>query len=266
MSSDTKEFYDGVGWRDAGGGVYEDTRRWEDLRPCASAYVRACTRRVLDHVPERGGSLLDVGSGPVVHDEYLELSLRFETHFCVDLSERALAAARAKIGDRGVYFCCDFNQVSLPADYFDCVVCLHVLYHVRADLQEDFVRRMLRVARPGAPVVVAYANPRDLTHLFPLLRRALDAVRPRYSSYPYYHAHPVDWWQRFAGEAEVELHPMRALNAEDGMALVPNTAESERVFEGIRQLEVTHPETFARWGHYYLVVLRRISPCATRRG
>lgn len=260
MSSDsTKDFYEDVGWRDAGGGLYEDTRRWEDLRPCASAYVRACTRRILAHVPLRGDALLDVGSGPIVHDEYLEISRRFYTHYCVDLSERALEAARTKIGDRGIYVHGDFSQACLPLDHFDCVVCLHVLYHVQADQQAEFVRRMLRAARLGAKVIVAYANPRDLTHLFPLLRVSLDALRPRYSSYPYYHVHPVDWWQRFAGEAEVSLHVLRALNAEDGRNLVPDTPEGEQAFELIRQLEVAHPETFARWGHYYLVVLRKIA-------
>lgn len=253
----TKDFYENEGWREVGEGLYEDTRRWEDLRPCAASYVRACTRRILDHIPAAGQVLLDVGSGPVVHDEYLELSRRFVKHYCVDLSERALAAARARVGDRGVYVHGDFCAVELPDDYFDCVVCLHMLYHVRADLQEAFVRRMLHLAKPGAPVVVAYANPRDVTHLFPLLRRTLDAARPQYNSYPYYFIHPIAWWQRFADQAEVDLHPMRALNVEDARALVPDNPEGTLVFEAIRQLEETHPMLLARWGHYYIVVLRR---------
>jgi hypothetical protein len=45
-----RDFYEGQGWRNEESSATYDATLWEDLRPVAAPYVRACRRRVRRHL------------------------------------------------------------------------------------------------------------------------------------------------------------------------------------------------------------------------
>ena len=269
-------FYNTVGWEEDGG-VTEDARRWEDLRPCARKYVSRCRLRVLRHLPERGSHILDMASGPIQYPEYLEFSRHFEKRHCVDLSSTALARARQRIGDHGVFLQGSFLDLPVQEDFFDCAVSLHTIYHIDRDRQEEAVRKLLRATKAGGPVVVVYSNPDTIAGRFDLpvhlagtplrlLRRAWNALR-RNPEPPveeegglYFHAHPIDWWKRFEDVADVRILPWRSFAANHQRSLVPGGAVGERMLDLLFDLEDRYPEFFARHFQYPMIVLRKRAP------
>jgi SAM-dependent methyltransferase len=238
-------------------GINGDARRWEDLRPCAADYVHGCRLRPLVHVPPSGENFLDAGSGPIDDDDYWSFSKNFQKRYCVDFSQTALDRARQRLGDRGVYLRGDFLDVDLPPDHFDCTLCYYVLFHVSAGLQEEFVRKMLRVTRPGAPVIVTYTNHDDLLASNPELLDLLSTRLPTGTSHPYYHSHPQNFWQKFEDVADVELHPLRTLETLAHKLLVPDGQAGRDLLNLLYQAEEAHPDFFVRRGHYYTVTLRK---------
>ncbi|MEJ2013580.1 MAG: hypothetical protein P8X64_15315, partial [Anaerolineales bacterium] len=68
VKQSVKEFYDSVGWRGIGEGLYQNAR-YEDLRPVSREYIHRCHLRVSRHLPESGRFLLDAGSGPIQYPE-----------------------------------------------------------------------------------------------------------------------------------------------------------------------------------------------------
>ncbi|RMF95043.1 MAG: class I SAM-dependent methyltransferase [Gammaproteobacteria bacterium] len=254
-------FYGTVGWR-ATEGVTEDARQWEDLRPCAADYVSRCRRRVLRHIPPAGERLLDMASGPVQYTEYIEYSGNFQRRYCVDLSAEALRQARERLGEHGVYLCGSFFDLELPDDFFDCSISLHTIYHIAADRQEAAVRKLLRVTKPGQPVIIVYSNP-DAVKLSP---KALIPFRQRYKAWRrrrrqskgiYFRPHPLDWWQRFQDVADIEMHPWRSLTAADQKRWFPDNRLGRWLFDRLYALEERYPDFFLRHFAYPMIVLRK---------
>ena len=162
IEDQVRDFYDSTGWQSGTAGsdaVYGDAQLWEDLRPCAAAYVSACRLKLLEFLPQSGTRILDAGSGPIQYPEYLEYSRGFAQRVCVDLSQRALDEAREKLGDRGDYVRASLLELPFPDDHFDAAVSLHTIYHIERDRQEAAVWELVRVLKPGARAVVVYANP-----------------------------------------------------------------------------------------------------------
>ena len=147
-----REYYErGEGWRRDEEDITTDARHWEDLRPCATDYVRDCRLRVLDFLPTSGRYILDAASGPIQYPEYLEYSKSFEKRYCVDFSASALEEAEAKIGTHGSFFHADILELDFEPDFFDAVISLHTIYHIDAQHQEEAVRKLLSVVRPAGP-------------------------------------------------------------------------------------------------------------------
>lgn len=253
-------FYRGEGW-ETRGGLTEDARRFEDLRPFAEAYVRRCRERVGRFIPQRGDNLLDMASGPIQYREYLTYSEHFATRTCVDLSPQALEAARAKIGDRGVFLCGNWLDIPLEPNRFDCAISLHTIYHIDKDQQEAAVRKLVEVTRPGKPVIIVYSNPRPLPSLVRGVLRRLHVI-PKRPPQPgrgqlYVHAHPLAWWRRFEDVADVEIRPWRSFAARDQQTLFPDNAIGAKMLDALYALEDTFPYLFARLFQYPMIILRK---------
>src|SRR5678816_4926630 len=103
MAENTKqqvrEFYDQVGWSQAGDGLYQNAR-YEDLRPVSREYIHNCHLRVKRHLAPTGEILLDAGSGPVQWPEYLTYSENYRYRLCADISITALKQARTRLGNK----------------------------------------------------------------------------------------------------------------------------------------------------------------------
>lgn len=258
------DFYNRIGW-ETRDGLTEDARRFEDLRDCARDYVRRCRLRVLRHLPDRGDRLLDMASGPIQYPEYLEYSRNFLKRYCVDLSAGALEAARSKIGDHGVFLCGSFLDLPLEENFFDCAVSLHTIYHIDKDRQEEAVRKLVRVTRPGNHVVIVYSNPDRLAvRLLRLWRRICRArgFRPAAGEEPsatelYFFDHPLEWWDRFRDVAEVRIFPWRSLHPDEQKRLIPDNAFGKRILDVLFRLEDRFPRFFTRHFCYPMIVLSK---------
>jgi len=260
------EFYNTVGWETTDGNT-EDAKLWEDLREHSSAYVSKCRLRLLRHIPGDGKYMLDMASGPIQFPEYLKYSKNYEKRYCVDLSSSALEIAKKKIGDKGVFLHGSFFDIDIPDDFFDCSISLHTIYHMDRDLQEVAVRKLLKVTKPGKPVIVLYSNPNTLVSLpFRVARRILSFIgldvkatsqsRPAENSL-YFYAHPINWWQRFGDEANVEIFSWRAFAANAQKAFFPNNKFGAWLLSLLFKLEDRYPGFFVRYFQYPMIVLTK---------
>lgn len=275
MINDAEEsvskFYNTGGW-ETDGEITEDARRFEDLREYAREYVRRCRLRVLRHIPETGGNLLDMASGPIQYKEYLEYSRNFKKRYCVDLSSSALEGAKKKIGDHGIYLHGSFFDIPLEEDFFDCSVSLHTIYHIDKDKQEEAVRKLVKVTKQGKPVIIVYSNPNtlisSLRSLLPIrvLRRARNLLKKSNKTTKqkeevevglYFHPHPIEWWNRFSGVAHVQILPWRSFSSDIQKRLIPNNKMGSIIFNLLFNLEERFPDFFVKHFQYPMIILTK---------
>lgn len=263
-------FYNTVGW-ETEGEITEDARRWEDLRVHAKDYVSKCRLRLLRHIPEHGVNILDMASGPIQYIEYLEYSRNFQKRYCVDLSSKALEKAKSKIGDHGVFLHGSFFDIPLEEDFFDCTVSLHTIYHIDKDKQEDAVRKLIKVTKPGNPVIIVYSNPhtiisfpiRALRKIQRFLNRAKNDTRleNRFSieqqSSLYFYPHPIEWWDRFSDTAYVQIFPWRSLGSNIQKRIIPNNKIGGIMFSLLFALEELFPVFFVKHFQYPMIKLTK---------
>lgn len=263
ISRRVSEFYETVGWENFAG-LTEDARRWEDLRACARDYVSHCRLRVLRHIPPAGDCLLDMASGPIQFREYLEYSRHFRKRYCVDLSAKALAVAKQKIGDHGVFLQGDFLDMPLEKDFFDCTVSLHTIYHIDKARQEEAVRKLVYVTKPDKPVIIIYSNPKPLIYYFMFPFKILRNLKNRFLNQKeslnkelYFHAHPVDWWNRFRDVADVTLLPWRAFASQHQKLLIRGDRLGKFLFKILFELEDRFPKFFVKHFQYPMIILKK---------
>lgn len=151
-----REFYDSVGWKQVGSGLYQNAR-YEDLRPVSREYIHRCHVRVNRHLKKTGKFLLDAGSGPIQYPEYLEYSSGYQYRVCLDISILALDEARERIGSHGLFVVGDAANLPFKPETFDGVVSLHTVHHLPAGEQRQALDEFHRVLIPGGQVVVVYS-------------------------------------------------------------------------------------------------------------
>ena len=253
-------FYNTVGWKTEEG-ITEDAKRFEDLREHAKEYVSKCRLRVLRHIPDTGENLLDMASGPIQYREYLEYSKNYKKRYCVDLSQQALDAARKKIGDHGVFLHGSIFDISLKKDYFDCVVSLHTIYHIDKDRQEEAVRKLVEVVKPGKPVIIVYSNPdainRRLGRLVNFLFRRSTTLQKEKDSSLYFYSHKLKWWDRFNDIADVNILPWRSFSVNVQTRLFPNNIIGSKMFDLLFFLEEKFPNFFVKNFTYPMIILTK---------
>ena len=255
-------FYRTAGWQHDHG-VTEDARRWEDLRANSSEYVSNCRLRTLRHLPAHGDAILDMASGPIQYPEYRQFSEgRFKKRYCVDLSPAALEEAARKIGDHGVFLAGSFFELPFADDFFDCSISLHTIYHMDKDRQEEAVRKLLRITKPKHPVVIVYSNPNTLlarlkSSVSFSARRGRNPDATNDGDALYFHAHEIDWWQRFADQATVAIYPWRGLAANAMKMFIPDNALGRWMLRVVFRLEEAFPDFFVRHFQYPMVVLTK---------
>jgi hypothetical protein len=262
------EFYNTIGWK-AEEEITEDARLWEDLRENAKEYVSKCRQRVLRHIPESGANILDMASGPIQYKEYLEYSTNFEKRYCVDLSLQALEHAKNKIGDHGVFLHGSFFDISLEENFFDCSVSLHTIYHIDKNMQEEAVRKLIKITKPGKPVIIVYSNPNTLISRlrrslsFRVLRKVRHLIKRNKCPIDenrvdmYFHPHPINWWYRFSDSASVRIFPWRSFDADMQKKLMPNNNLGRKMFNILFHLEERFPAFFVKHFTYPMIILTK---------
>jgi SAM-dependent methyltransferase len=171
IKGQVREFYDSVGWKQIGDGIYQNAR-YEDLRPVSREYIRRCHLRVARFLPQSGKFLLDAGSGPIQYPQYLEYSRGFQYRVCLDISTRALKEARERIGNHGLYVVGDIAHLPFKEAAFDGIVSLHTVHHLPPQEHSDAFWEFFRALKPGGKTVVVYTWGDD-SPLMRLLRKPI---------------------------------------------------------------------------------------------
>ena len=155
-----------------------------------------------------------------------------------------------------------FLDIDMDENYFDCSVSLHTIYHIDKDIQENAVRKLLYVTKPGQPVIIIYSNPRTLISLpVRLLRMTkilqIIGITSNTDSELYFYQHPNEWWQRFNDVSNIAIYPWRSFAANFTKNFVPNNKFGEKLFRILFNLEEAFPELFVKYFQYNMVVLRK---------
>jgi SAM-dependent methyltransferase len=166
---------------------------------------------------------------------------------------------RQRIGSHGIFHHGNFLDLPFEEDFFDCTVSLHTIYHIDGDRQADAVRKLLRVTRPGRPVIIVYSNPRALyDRVMATLRRSR-----RRKPVLYFAAHPLEWWDQFRDAADVKLVPWRSFSAPLEKKLIPDNFVGRILFRILFELEDVFPRLFVRYAQYPMIVLTKRSEART---
>jgi len=290
VREEVRRFYDSVGWRRVGPGVFQNAR-YEDLRPVSQEYIRRCRRRVLRHLRPTGKFLLDGGSGPIQYPEYLEYSAGYRYRLCVDLSALALREARDRIGAHGLYLVGDIAHLPLAADFADGVVSLHTVHHLAPGEQRQALAEMTRVLAPGASAVVVYGwgagAPIEVWTRLPM-RLATSLVRAyarlRHRGLPaepaaagrarsqgqrtFTFKHGYSWLMENTRhlQASVDVLTWRSVGTNFMRAFIHEPLLGRAWLRLLYWLEERAPRWFGRFGQYPLIVLRKPSSESEKRG
>ena len=280
------KFYDTVRWDASKWHDLSESKkaysRWDDMRDCAKSYSQRCRSRAFRHIPLSGEYMLDMGSGPLQFYEYVEYSRNFEKRYCVELSARALEDAQAKIGDHGVFFHGSFFDFELQDNFFDCSLSLLTIFNIHKDEQETAVRKLIRVTKPGKPVIIVYMNPHTIVtalasswpaRTFQTIKSTLLNTKARRKrrkqlakshekaakkdSVLYFHRHPIEWWSRFSDVATVEILPWASLSPLTQKTVIPDNRLGARILDFLFVLEERYPQFFGRYAEYPLIVLTK---------
>jgi ubiquinone/menaquinone biosynthesis C-methylase UbiE len=139
-----QEFYDSPLW--------PKFRFWERFTWFCNGGERRARNRVLRHLPTTPGlHLLDVAIGDGVYLDWLPRDWRIVG---VDISRSQLDACRRRASGRQVWLAqCEAEELPLESQQFDAVLSIGAFNYFNDP--EGSLREMVRVARPGAPIVVS---------------------------------------------------------------------------------------------------------------
>lgn len=265
------QYYNNEGWNEIDG-FTEDARKDEDLRGIAQEYISKSRLRILKYIPRMGQKIIDLGSGPIQYPEYLSYSKNFKKRYCIDLSKKALEKAKEKLGDHGVYLHGSFFDIDLPKNHFDCAITLHCIYHIEYSKQEEAIRKLLSLLKPGKPLVVVYSNPFSFEQiLFMPLRICLKLIKYLINSIRinifkkeiknkrkfYFKPHSIFWWKRFSDECFIKIKPMRTFSARMQKIVFPDNSLGRKMFKILYYLEEKFPKFFVFFGTYPILILTK---------
>lgn len=283
VKQQVRAFYDQVGWKTVGEGVYQNAR-YEDLRPVSREYIHRCHLRVNRYLSPSGDLLLDAGSGPVQYPEYLTYSAKYNFRVCLDISILALKEARNRLGDHGLFVVADAANVPFKADAFDGLVSLHTLHHLPLPEQKKAYAEFLRVLKSDRTAVVVNGWTDS-----PLMRLAKPTIRfmewfgklitgqhgedketvlksacfgvepPRKEQTGTFIKKFSPEWMRteIAPLAKYEIFCWRSVNVRYLRALVHSVLGGKLFLKMLFQLEELFPHYFGEKGQYPLIVLHK---------
>jgi ubiquinone/menaquinone biosynthesis C-methylase UbiE len=146
-------------------------REWARLEKDIHGRVQfEVTTNIVSRYLKKGDHVLDAGSGPGRYATWL--TERGARVFLVDISDRQLELAREKIREAGAEAgitgmkrmdICDMNGIK--GHSFDLVLCLGgALSYVR-DRRHRALDELIRVAKPGAPIIISAMSLLGTFHL-----------------------------------------------------------------------------------------------------
>jgi ubiquinone/menaquinone biosynthesis C-methylase UbiE len=282
IKQQVQAFYDRVGWKRVGDCCYQNAR-YEDLRPVSQEYIHRCHLRVTRHITPSGKYLLDAGSGPIQYPEYLEYSKGYQYRVCADISQVALAEARERINDHGLFVVSDVSHLPFKEDIFEGVVSLHTFHHLPRNEQAGAYAEIFRVMTPSnsAVIVNGWRNS-PLMRLFnpfiwlgtvilTIYRKATGresyveedkcgttsdtAAEPQAA---FVHREDPSWLKQEVGsQMPLEIFVWRSVSTDFLRTLIHRKFGGRWVLKFIYWLEEQAPRVFGVYGQYPLIVIRK---------
>jgi SAM-dependent methyltransferase len=266
-----REFYDQIGWSQAGEGLYQNAR-YEDLRPVSRDYIHRCHLRVNRHIAPRGDFLLDAGSGPVQWPEYLSYSEGYRYRVCADISITALKEARRRLGARGLYVVADIASLPFEREAFDGAVSMHTIHHLPLNEHKRAYLELRRILKPGrsAAVINGWHNPLLMRLAEPIIRlgrrlsgraakRKKDWAAEEDQAGTFVEKMTPPWLKRELKAAGVDfrIHPWRSLSPRFMRWFVRPELGGRTLLRIVFWLEERFPRFFGENGQYPLIVIRK---------
>jgi len=178
IKMENRSFYDDKGWEDVDGD-FEDAVLFEDLRDISKNYINKCHDRFGEIINQGGEFIVDVASGPIQYDKYIEYHKNFDKRVCVDFSISALKQAKKKIGDKGIYVLGDITNMPFLDNSMDSVISLHTVYHVPKKEQIIAFHEINRITKQGnkSAVIYSWGNHAFFMNLFLFPRQLLRIIK-----------------------------------------------------------------------------------------
>lgn len=265
-----REFYDQIGWMQAGDGLYQNAR-YEDLRPVSRDYIHKCHLRVNRHLAVSGDFLLDAGSGPVQWPEYLAYSEGYRYRLCADISITALKEARTKLGKRGLYVVADIANLPFKGDTFDGEVSMHAIHHLPLNEHKRAYLELQRVLKPerSAVIVNGWHEPLLMRMAEPFiqlgrvlngrgLKRKKDWSEEEDQAGTFVEKLTPRWLkQELKSVVAYKVYPWRSLSPRFMRWFVRPQLGGEAFLRFIFWLEERFPRFFGVHGQYPMIVIRK---------
>lgn len=265
-----REFYDRIGWSQAGDGLYQNAR-YEDLRPVSQEYIHKCHLRVKQHLASRGDILLDAGSGPVQWPEYLTYSEHYRYRLCADISITALKEARIRLGNKGLFVVADIANLPFRPDSFDGIVSMHTIHHLPVSEHKRAYLELNRVLKAGksAVVVNGWHNPLLMRMAEPFIRlgrlltgrsakRKKDWMAEDEQAGTFVEKMTPPWLKNeLNGVVKFEIYPWRSLSPRFMRWFVRPQFGGKAYLRLIFWLEEHFPRFFGENGQYPMIIIKK---------
>jgi len=261
-------FYDEVGWQKDDDDTFSDNSYFEDHREVAATYWSKCDQRVGNYL-NGGEFLLDVASGAVSHQEYLDYGKDYRHRICMDFSIAALKAAAEKVNN-GIFILGDVTNIPIQDQVIDSVVSMHTLYHVPQQEQDKAVAEMYRVIKPNGEAVIIYSwlNPPLMKGIFSVYRKFLNVYKQlkgkkqsRSREKPpqlFVQQQDYDWYQKnIQNSYQVSLKVFSAISRSFSFTFIRNDRTGRFLTNLIFKLENLIPSILGKYGQYPIFLIKK---------
>ena len=246
------KFYNTSGWKEKNN-ISKDAELFEDLRKNSENYVSNCRKRILKYIPNKGQHILDFASGPLQYKEYLEYSKNYKFRHCVDFSKSAIESAKKKLKKKGKYYCGNFFNIKFKKDFFDCILSMHTIYHIKKEKQKNAILKLLKIAKKGAPIIIVYSNPDTIISKIKKILKYKSNEKKKL----YFFCHSLKWWKQFNRNAEVKFYPWRSFAAQHQKKLFFDNFFGKNMLNILFKLENIFQKFFIKNFQYYIVVIKK---------
>jgi 2-polyprenyl-3-methyl-5-hydroxy-6-metoxy-1,4-benzoquinol methylase len=137
-------------------------------------YYQSARKEILPLLPESNKRVLEIGCGEGATLEWLKQIRYCEESWGIELTKNAAETAKTKV-DKVIVTDIENDNVDLPKDYFDLILCLDVLEHLQDPWR--IMSMLVTWLRPQGTLLASIPNIRYRTVLFDLaLRGKFDYV------------------------------------------------------------------------------------------
>ena len=249
---DIYKFYNTVGWNKKKN-ISKDAELFEDMRINSASYVSNCRKRLLRHIPKKGEHILDFASGPIQYKEYLSYSKNFRFRHCVDFSKEAIRVAKEKLKKNGQYYCNDFLKIKFKKNYFDCILSIHTIYHIKKSNQKKAILKLLDISKKNSPIIIIYSNPNTIISRV----KRLFNFKSKSKKDLYFHCFENKWWNQFSNLAEIKMYPWRSFSSGHQKILFPNNIIGKLMLKVLFLLEDIFKKFFVNNFQYQIIVIKK---------